>query len=200
MARPAQLSRAPPERRPRAEGAKRTLGLALHSHATPPALSLSPGPSNSPQTARISELKRGAPRADGPRRRAKRASPKATAGSRRAFPRRSKAWSASPRPRLSRSSIQRLSLSRFRVRLLQKAASEELLLGHARCVPPEVVTPSRSGSHLRDRAAALPRWLYAAASRVCDTRPSARVRDSPECWIPMDARASSEPGRVPELL
>jgi hypothetical protein len=29
MARPAQLSRPPPERRPRAEGAKRTLGLAL---------------------------------------------------------------------------------------------------------------------------------------------------------------------------
>jgi hypothetical protein len=39
-------------------GAKRTLGLALRPQATPPARSLSPGPSNTPQTARISALKR----------------------------------------------------------------------------------------------------------------------------------------------
>src|SRR5215208_158197 len=35
---------------------------------------------------------------------------------------------------------------------------------HARWVRPEVVTPSRSGGHLRSRAAAFPRRLYATAT------------------------------------
>src|SRR5687768_18425897 len=37
---------------------------------------------------------------------------------------------------------------------------------HARCVRPDVVTPTRSGGRLRDRAAAFPRRLYATASRA----------------------------------
>jgi hypothetical protein len=37
-------------------------------------------------------------------------------------------------------------------------------ISHARRVRPDVVRPSRAGGHLRDRAAALPRRLYATAS------------------------------------
>ena len=48
---------------------------------------------------------------------------------------------------------------------------------HARCVRPEVVTPSRPGGHLRDRAAAFPRRLYATASRERGTL--ARTRSAP---------------------
>ena len=35
---------------------------------------------------------------------------------------------------------------------------------HARRVRPEIVTPNRSGGHLRNRAAAFPRRLYATAT------------------------------------
>jgi hypothetical protein len=34
-----------------------------------------------------------------------------------------------------------------------------------------------------------PNAVALSQSRDCDTRPAARARGSPECWIPMDARA-----------
>jgi hypothetical protein len=51
-----------------------TLGLALHSHATPPAPYQSPDSSNRSQGARIPNGSEGASRANRPRRRGKRAS------------------------------------------------------------------------------------------------------------------------------
>jgi hypothetical protein len=71
-----------------------------------------------------------------------------------------------------------LSLSRVAVaQTLGEAAGSFLRVGseighlirHARCVRPEVARPSRSDGHLRDRAAAFPRWLYATATREGST-------------------------------
>ena len=42
---------------------------------------------------------------------------------------------------------------------------------HARRVRPEIVTPNRSGGHLRNRAAAFPRRLYATATHGSGTHP-----------------------------
>jgi hypothetical protein len=57
---------------------------------------------------------------------------------------------------------------------------------HESRVRPEVVRPSRSGGHLRDRAAAFPRWLYATASttsrstgRACCSSTAARTTRQP---------------------
>jgi hypothetical protein len=64
---------------------------------------------------------------------------------------------------------------------------------HARGVRPEVITPSRSGSHLRDRAAALPNRLYATATATSSSGiPFARVSLGREWSARRASRAARE--------
>ena len=76
---------------------------------------------------------------------------------------------------------------------------------HARCTRPDLVTPSRSDGHLRDRAAAFPRQLYATAAMRSDhARPRPGLlsrsagRSSPLCDARGTQRASRGRGPMAE--
>jgi hypothetical protein len=66
--------------------------------------------------------------------------------------------------------------------------------GYARCVRPDVVTPTRSGGRLSDRAAAFPRRLYATASPTGakrTTSPPSCQTSSPSCSSSGSSRHAS---------
>ena len=65
---------------------------------------------------------------------------------------------------------------------------------HARCVRPEVVTPSRSGGHLRNRAAAFPRWLYATPSMGSSSEGGTPAARSSRARLAQSGTAGASPG------